>query len=140
MLLAAAGALATAGCGGGRLSHGEFTQRADAVCKAFRATTQPIARPRTYKDIVTYVRKTRPLYEAARLKLTALDPPAKDEPTVRTWLTADERISTALRDLGNAALRRDFPAVTAATARIRAEGATSRRAAQDLGLEVCSQS
>jgi hypothetical protein len=140
VLLAAAGALATAGCGSdGRLSQGAFTQRADAVCTAFRASTQRIDRPRTYKDIVTYVRKTRPLYEAARRELTALKPPAKDEPTVRTWLAADERISAALRDLGNAALRRDFPAVTAATTRIQAEGVTSRHAAQDLGLQVCSQ-
>lgn len=139
LLLAAAGALATAGCGGGRLSHGEFVKRADAVCSAFRASTQRIARPRTYSDIVAYVGKTRPLYEAARIKLEQLEPPAKDEPAARTWLAADRRISAALRDLGDAALRHDFPAVTAAAARVQAEGVASRHAAQALGLRVCSQ-
>ena len=139
-VLAAAGVLATAGCGGGgRLSHGDFVKRADAVCSAFRAKTARIARPRTYKDIVAYVGKTRPLYEAARIKLTGLEPPAKDEPAVRTWLAADKRISTALDDLGQAALRHDFPGVTAAAAAVQADGVTSRHAAEALGLQVCSQ-
>jgi hypothetical protein len=140
MLLGAAAAFATAGCGGGgRLSHGDFVKRADAVCSAFHAKTERIARPRTYKDIVAYVRKTRPLYEAARIKLTGLDPPAKDTPAVRTWLAADKRISVALGDLGEAALRHDFPAVTAAAGEVQAEGVTSRHAAEALGLLVCSQ-
>ena len=140
LLLAAAGALATAGCGGGgRLSHGDFAKRADAVCAAFQASTQRIARPRTYNDIVAYVAKTRPLYEAARIKLGQLKPPAKDEAAVRSWLAADRRISAALRDLGDAALRHDFPAVTAAAGRIQAEGVASRHAAQALGLQVCAQ-
>ncbi len=139
-LLAVAGTLATAGCGGGgRLSHGDFATRADAVCSAFRASTERIARPRTYKDIVAYVGKTRPLYEAARIKLAELKPPVKDEPAVRSWLAADKRISAALRDLGDAALRHDFPAVTAAAGRIQAGGRPSRHAAQALGLQVCSQ-
>lgn len=140
MLLAAAGTLATSGCGnGGRLSHGDFAKRADAVCSAFRASTQRIAHPRAYGDIVAYVGKTRPLYEAARIRLGQLKPPAKDEPAVRSWLAADKRISAALGDLGAAAIRHDFPAVTAAAGRIQAEGVTSRHAAQALGLHVCSQ-
>jgi hypothetical protein len=93
-----------------------------------------IARPRTYKDIVAYVGKTRPLYEAARIKLTGLKPPEKDEPAVRTWLAADKRISVALGDLGQAALRHDFPGVTAAAAAVQADGVTSRHAAEALGL------
>lgn len=140
VLLAAAALFATTGCGsGGRLSHGDFVKRADAVCTAFRARTQAIARPRTYKDIVAYVRRTRPLYEAARLELAALQPPAKDEPAVRDWLAADKRISAALGELGQAAIRHDFPAVSAAAGRVEAEGVTSRHAAAALGLQVCSQ-
>jgi hypothetical protein len=135
-----AGALLLAGCGGGgQLSHGDFVKRADAVCTAFRSSTERIARPRTYEDIVAYVKKTRPMYEAARIKLSALKPPPKDKPAVGRWLAADKRISQALGDLGDAALRHDFPAVTAAANRIQAEGVESRHAAQDLGLTVCSE-
>jgi hypothetical protein len=140
LALGSAGALLLAGCGGGgRLSHGDFAKQADAVCTAFRSSTERIARPRTYADIVAYVKKTRPMYEAARIKLTALKPPPKDAPAVRRWLAADKRISQALGDLGDAALRHDFPAVTAAANRIQAEGVESRHAAQDLSLTVCSQ-
>jgi hypothetical protein len=140
LALAVVGALTTAGCGsGGRLSHDDFAKRADAVCSAFRAKTERIAHPRTYEDIVRYVGQTRPLYEAARRRLAALRPPAKDAPVVRSWLAADKRISDALGDLGDAALRHDFPAVTAAAGRIQAEGVTSRYAAETLGLKVCSQ-
>ena len=139
LVLASAGGLVLAGCGGGgQLSHGDFAKRADAVCTAFRKSTEQIARPRTYADIVAYVKKTRPLYEAARLKLAALKPAAKDKPAARRWLTADAHISAALGDLGDAALRHDFPAVTAAANRIQAEGVESRHSAQDLGLKVCS--
>jgi hypothetical protein len=140
LAVGSAGALLLAGCGGGgQLSHGDFVKRADAVCTAFRSSTERIARPRTYADIVAYVKKTRPMYEAARIRLSGLRPPSKDEPAVKRWLAADERISQALGDLGDAALRHDFPAVTAAANRIQAEGVESRHAAQDLGLSVCSQ-
>jgi hypothetical protein len=138
-LLAATIAGMLAGCGGnGRLSHGDFVQRADAVCSAFRAAAGTTARPSTYDGIVAYVNKTLPLYEAARQKLAALKPPAEDAPTVRDWLAADRQIAAALHDLGEAALRRDFAAVTAAAATVQAQGVTSRHAAGALGTNVCS--
>jgi hypothetical protein len=140
LLAAAIAATMLAGCGGdGRLSHGDFVKRADAVCSAYRSAAEPIARPRTYAQIVAYVNKTLPLYEAARIKLAELKPAAKDATTVRDWLAADGRIAAALRDLGQAGLRHDFPAVTAAAADVQAESVTSRHAAQALGLEVCSR-
>ena len=140
VLLAAAIAGTLSACGGGgRLSHGDFVRRADAICSAFRATAVPIARPRNYAAIVAYVNKTLPLYEAARRKLEALQPPAKDEASARTWLAADRGIAKALHDLGEAGLRRDFAGVSAAAGTVQAEGVTSRDAATALGLQVCSQ-
>jgi len=138
-LLAATLAASLAGCGGGRLSHEDFVKRADAVCAAFRAVAGPIARPRDYDAVVAYVNKTLPLYEAARLKLAALEPPAQDAAAVRAWLAADERIAAALHDLGEAGLRRDFAGVSAAAGTVQAEGVASRHAAAALGLQVCSQ-
>jgi hypothetical protein len=85
------------------------------------------------------VGKTLPLYEAARRKLAGLKPPAKDEPAVRGWLAADGRISAALADLGRAAMRRDFPGVTAAAGRVQAEGVASRNSTQTLGADTCAQ-
>ena len=81
-------------------------------------------------------------YLAARWKVQE---PASGGPlrvfTPNAWLriAADNQISAALGDLGTAALRHDFPAVTAAAGRVQAEGVTSRHAAEALGLQVCSQ-
>ena len=96
-------------------------------------------RPTSYGQIVKYVAKTLPLYEAALRKLEALKPPSSDEQAVRTWLAADRRVAKAVHDLGDAAQRRDFPGVTAAAARAQLAGSASREAAAALGMTVCAR-
>jgi hypothetical protein len=96
-------------------------------------------RPRTYTEIVAYVQKTLPLYEAALRKLEALEPPPRDAGAVRRWLTADRHVAKAVRDLGDAAERRDFPSVTAAASRAQLAGSDGRRVAGGLGMHVCAQ-
>lgn len=114
-------------------------RKADAVCSAYAGQAAGALQPRTYRQIVAYVRKTLPLYEAALRELAALDPPAGDAGAVRAWLAADRRVARAMRDLGDAAERRDFPSVTAAAARVRAAGRESRKAAAGLGMRVCAR-
>jgi len=96
-------------------------------------------RPRTYTAIVAYVHRTLPLYEAALRKLEALQPPSGDADAVRRWLAADRHVAKAVRALGDAAARRDFPSVTAAAARAQLAGTESRSAAAGLGMHVCAQ-
>src|SRR6478609_7516613 len=94
-----------AGCGEGGLSHSDYVKRADAICAAYADATKPNVRPRSYTEIVAYVRKTLPLYEAALLKLKALRPPSSDAATAHRWLAADRRVAKAVRSLGEAAER-----------------------------------
>jgi hypothetical protein len=138
--LAAAGltvALAAAGCGGGRLSHGSFVKHADAICTSYRSQTPPLTTPRSYAAIVEWGDKTLPLYAAALDKLRALQPPSSDEQAVHAWLAADAKVERAVRDLVAAAERRDFPSVNAAASRAQLAGNESRQAAATLGLQVC---
>ena len=121
------------------MSHGDFVAKADAICTAYAKGTASITRPRTYAEIVAYVEKALPLYQAALQRLDALEPPSADEPAVRAWLAADHRVAKAVRELGLAARRRDFPGVTAAASRAQLEGSASRRAAAELGLHVCAR-
>jgi hypothetical protein len=114
-------------------------KRADAICTAYKVQTKALVRPKTYAEIDAYVKKTLPVYEAALLRLEALDAPSADEQAVRTWLAADRRVAKAVHDLGDAAQRRDFPSVTAAAARAQLAGSASRSAAASLGLKVCAQ-
>src|SRR5262245_14423737 len=127
------------GCGDGRLSHDEFVKRADAICSAYRASTERLAHPRTYADVLAYVKKTLPVYEAALRKLEELQPPNEDELSVRLWLAADRRIVKAQQKLADAALRRDYPDVVAAANEVQSAGVDARAAAVDLGLHVCAR-
>jgi hypothetical protein len=137
--LAAAGlsVLVVAGCGGGRLSHGDFVRKADAICTAYRSQTPPLVSPHSYDAVVAWGTKTLPLYAAALRKLRALQPPQEDEETVRTWLAADARVQAATRDLVAAAQKRDYPSLSAAASRAQLAGSESRQAASTLGLQVC---
>jgi hypothetical protein len=128
-----------AGCGGGTLSHADYVKRADAICSAFRTGATALPRPRSYAQVVAYADKNLPLYEAALRKLEALKPPKQDTQQARLWLAADRRIATALRALGEAGLQRNFPAVTAATAKLQLAGLESSRSANALGFRVCGR-
>jgi hypothetical protein len=88
---------------------------------------------------VEYVGKTLPIYEAALRKLDALKPPSGDATAVKAWLAADRRVGKAIRNLGEAAQRRDFPAVSAAASQAQLAGSQSRQAAAALGMHVCAQ-
>jgi hypothetical protein len=109
------------------------------VCSAYGAQTKGLQRPRAYTQIVLYVDKTLPLYEAALRRLEALKPPSSDTAPVRAWLAADRRVARAVSDLGDGARRRDFPSVTSAAARAQLAGSQSREAAAGLGMHVCAQ-
>ena len=109
------------------------------MCSAYSSQTKVILRPRSYIQIVQYVDKTLPLYEAALRRLEALKPPSSDAAAVRAWLDADRHVAKAVRDLGVGAQRRDFPSVTAAAARAQLAGSESRQAAANLGMHVCAQ-
>ncbi|MES1246974.1 MAG: hypothetical protein ABUS54_04795 [Actinomycetota bacterium] len=129
--------MVAAGCGGGRLSHGSFVKRADAICTAYKTQTPPLTTPRSYDAIVAWGKQALPLYAAALGKLRDLQPPSADEQTVSQWLAADAKVQKAVRDLVAGAERRDFPSVDAAASRAQLAGNESRQAATTLGLQVC---
>jgi hypothetical protein len=109
------------------------------VCSAYTSQTKGLPQPRSYTKIVQYVSKTLPIYEAALRKLEALKPPSSDAAAVKAWLAADRRVAKAIRNLGDAAQRRDFPSVTAAASQAQLAGSQSRQAAAALGMRVCAR-
>jgi hypothetical protein len=136
--LAGAAALTVAGCGSGRLSHGDFVRKADAVCSAYDARVNVLTRPTSYDDIISYVETTLPLYVAALDELRALQPPAADEAAVKAWLAANRKVEMAVKNLREAAMRHDPAATNDASAAVQAASLASRKAAAALGLKVCS--
>jgi len=97
-----------------------------------------VPRPRSYAQVVAFTNRTLPLYTAALQKLEALRPSHGDEASFNRWLAADRHAATALRDLGRAGLRHDFPGTTAAVVRLQQAALASRGAADDLGVTACA--
>lgn len=83
--------------------------------------------------------KTLPIYEAALRRLEALKPPSGDATAVKAWLAADRRVAKAIRNLGEAAQRRDFPSVSAAASQAQLAGSQSRQVAAALGMHTCAR-
>ena len=93
--------------------------------------------PRAYAQVVAFANRTLPLYTAALQKLEALKPSHADEASFDGWLAADRRAATALRDLGEAGLRHDYPGASAAVVRLQEAALASRGAADGLGVTAC---
>jgi hypothetical protein len=97
-----------------------------------------VPRPRSYAQVVAFANRTLPLYTAALRRLEALKPPHGDEASFGVWLAADRRAATALRDLGEAGMRHDFPGTSDAVNRLQEAALASRGAAADLGVTACA--
>jgi hypothetical protein len=121
------------------MSHDDFVKRADAVCTAYNDATDSKKRPRTYKQIVAFVHTTLPLYQAALDRLAQLKPPSSDEEAFTAWLAADRRVARAIRELGSAAERRDYPSVNVAYSKAELASSAAQRAAGGLGMSVCGR-
>ncbi|MGZ4389932.1 MAG: hypothetical protein ACXVZL_11185 [Gaiellaceae bacterium] len=94
--------------------------------------------PRSYGQIVAFANRTLPLYTAALRKLEALRASSADAPGLNTWLAADRRAAAALRALGVAGQRHDYPGTTAAVDRLQEAALASRSAAEALGVTACA--
>jgi hypothetical protein len=136
--LAGASVVVVTGCGGGRLSHADYVKGADAVCTAYKHKVALLTHARSYDEVIAYADRTLPLYMAALDKLRALRPASSDEPAVRRWLAADDKVAAAIGRLREAAMRHDPAATNDASAEIQAAGLEGTRAAAALGLQSCA--
>jgi len=97
-----------------------------------------VPHPRSYAQIVAFANRTLPVYEAALRKLEALRPSDADERGLNAWVAADRTAAKALRDLGLAGMRHDYPGTTAAVVRLQEAALASRGAAEALGVTACA--
>jgi ferric-dicitrate binding protein FerR (iron transport regulator) len=97
-----------------------------------------VPHPRSYGQIVAFVNGNLPLYVAALRKLEALRPSAADRVAFERWLADDRRTAAALRRLGLAGQRHDFPGTTAAVNELQSAALASRADANALGVAGCA--
>ena len=129
--------VALAGCGNGRLSHGKYVERANAICSQYNASVRKLRRPTTVVEVEAFARRTGRLYRRALAELEALRPAKEDEATVATLLATDRRIARDVDAVEAAAHSRRIPAVRAATAKVTVDSHRSDSLAKLLGLTDC---
>jgi hypothetical protein len=140
LLLSAAGALLLAACGGsGRLSHGSFVAKANAICADYHAHAAKLPRPHKTSAFATYARRLLPLYRDALARLEALRPPNADASAYAQLLARDRGIERDVEAIARAAHAGNASAYRAALARARTDDARSSELARTLGLDVCAR-
>lgn len=103
-----------------------------------KKTSAPVPHPRSYAQVVAFVNANLPLYEAALRKLEALKPSSADEIAFNHWLADDRQAAAALRALGLAGQRHDFPGAAAAVDKLQTAALASRNDADALGVIACA--
>jgi hypothetical protein len=103
-----------------------------------KKTAAPVPHPRSYAQVVAFVNANLPLYEAALRKLEALKPSSTDEIAFNHWLADDRKAADALRALGLAGQRHDFPGAASAVDTLQTAALASRNDADALGVIACA--
>lgn len=138
-LLSAVAVAVLAGCGGARLSASAYRDKANGICADYHAKVAKLPLPRSVSAYETYARRVLPLYHAALARLTALEPPKRDEALAARWLAHNRRIELDVVRIARIAHTRRIPELSAAVARGRIDNAASSRLARQLGLDVCAR-
>ncbi len=84
-----------AACGasgsGGRLSHAQLVQRANAICDTIDKQLKALPQPTSVLDIGAYIKKAVPLEQTALVKMKKLKPSQSDESSFNLYVTQLQR-------------------------------------------------
>jgi hypothetical protein len=138
-------ALVLAGCGGGggeRLSKGEFTKRANAICSSLGRRSQPIRRQRTrtLADLASVSNSLADVLSDGLSRLDALKEPKDVEHDFARLIATGRRLAGSLHDLADAAAKADTARARRATAAVARLNAEIPRLAGRLRLNECAKS
>jgi hypothetical protein len=136
--------LAASACGGsgGRLSHAQLVQRANAICQKFNQQLKALPQPTNPLEIGAYIKKAVPLEQVALTSLRKLKPSKSDEADYKLFVAQVQRETTLAQD-------ELVPATQAPSNPRRVRFILTKLAAMDrqgnalankLGLTVCGQS
>jgi hypothetical protein len=143
-VLAAAGVLAMAGCGGGggppRLSEAAYTQRAEAICSSYRTRLHALGEPDQLDKIAPYLAKALPILAQTVDRLGTLRPPKRHDQAYGRFLAAMRTARKRAFALRDAAARADGAAVQQLLDQAARAGTDTEVLARRAGLPGCTQS
>jgi hypothetical protein len=141
--LAAAGALALAGCGDSgppRLSKPEYQRRASAICTGYFARIKTLGTPDKFEAIAPYIAKAIPILSQTVDQLGRIRPPKDQSDAYGRFLAAIRATRERDVQLRNAAARADGRAVQSLLADAARAGPAADRLARAADLPACVQS
>lgn len=127
-------AVALAGCGGG-----DFTSKANDICKTYNAKLRAIRRPATAAEVPGYLNVATPVLVEGAAKLKALKPPASKQAAYQQYLSILDQ-EVAVTQQANAAAQKG--AVNKAVSLIQRAAplrTQDRVNAKALGLNDCAK-
>lgn len=140
--LAAASALAPAGCGDSgppRLSKAEYQRRASAVCTGYFTRIKALGTPDNFQEIAPFIAKAIPILSGAVDQLGRLRPPKDQADAYDRFLDAIRATRARDVELRNAAARADGHAVQGLLADAARAGPATDRLARAAELPACVQ-
>ena len=146
-MLAIAGALALAGCGGDDApSREDFAREADKICQDAKSKIEGLAEPKDFNDIEQYASDIDKAVADANKRLGDLDVPEGDAgekaEAFQQAFAADyeNQVKPKVEELRQAAEAKDEQAVLrAAEAAQQAETPRTDRLAKDIGADACAE-
>src|SRR5262249_52794873 len=120
-----------AGCGGGggKLSHDEFVDQANAICSDYNQRIGALGTPSSLDEVVSFAQDLRATAEEDVGKFKDLNPPDDDRDNWRAYGDKGDEVIALTRDLEKAAKTKDLAEVTRLVAASRARAAESKRIA-----------
>ena len=141
----AALALAAAGCGGGddnsdsggTLSKKDYIAQADKICQESNDKILDVKAPTSAAEVVSYVQKALPEIDAALDKLKALEPADDIKPAAQELIANLGLQREVIQKVGDAAKKRDVPALTKVTTEGTKIAQTTETKAKAAGFKTC---
>jgi hypothetical protein len=139
LLLSLGAAVFVFGCGGSQSTQRTFADRANAICREYRARVAKLPRPKTLAAEVRYSGQVLVHYRRALRDLEALEPPPERAARYRRWLAAVRVVERDVMRIRRAAQAGRSAELQAAVAKGRIDDRRSSRLARQLGLTACAR-
>jgi len=119
-----------------------FAQQADAICAEYERSASYLSQStidaNSWEATQSFVARLLAVAQREVAKLHTLPLPTKDRDLAKSWIAGHDRIVVLLRELRDAALRKDRAAVLMVLAELEGNAETESQLARSLGMNDCS--
>jgi hypothetical protein len=132
-------AVSLAGCGSGDqpMSHADFVQAGNAICRKYQAEIVRLEQPRTLPAVRAYLERLLPILQRQLGETRELEPPEQDEEGFDRLVEALEVTLANAQSLRQAAQENDLVALQALGQEVQQATDEAGEVARDLGLTAC---